>query len=68
VFGVPGAAVLAADGTGNTVGGLVLLAIGAYLAAFAMISFNVALAAGADQALRARNPTSAPPSASPAVA
>ena len=56
VFGIPGALLLGADSTGGTVGGVVLLAIGAYLASFAVIYFNVALAAGADQALRGEEP------------
>ncbi len=52
VFGVPGAVVLSGDTTAGTVAGVVLVAIGAYSAWFAVIYFNVALLAGADQALR----------------
>jgi hypothetical protein len=52
VFGVPGVLLLGVDTTVATVGGIALLAIGAYLASFAVVYFNVVLAAGADQALR----------------
>jgi hypothetical protein len=56
VLGIPGALLLGTDSTGATVGGIVLLAIGAYVASFAVVYFNVALAAGADQALRGEIP------------
>lgn len=56
VFGVPGALLLGIDSTAGTVGGVLLLALGAYVASFAVIYFNVALASGADQALRGEEP------------
>ena len=56
VFCGPGAALLAADNTGATVGGIVLVAIGAYLATFAIVYYNVALAAAADEALQGETP------------
>jgi hypothetical protein len=58
VFAVPGAILLADDGTGTAgkVIGVVLIAIGAYLASFLVVYYNVALAAGADQALRGEQP------------
>jgi len=56
VFGGPGAALLSIDNTGTKVLGALLLVIAAYLAAFAIIYYNVALAAGADQALRGQEP------------
>src|SRR5262245_12838186 len=56
VFGIPGVVLLDADTTPATVGGIVLIAIGTYLATFAVIYFNVALAAGADQVLRGEQP------------
>src|SRR4051812_24671058 len=56
VFCGPGAALLAADNTGATVGGVVLVAIGAYLATFAIVYYNVMLAAAADEALRGQEP------------
>lgn len=55
-LGIPGALLIDVDNTGATIGGIVLLAVGAYLASYAVIYFNVALAAGADQALRDEEP------------
>src|SRR3954471_14200044 len=52
VFCGPAAALLAADNTGATAAGVVLMAIGAYLATFAIVYYNVVLAAAADEALR----------------
>jgi hypothetical protein len=52
----PGALLLLLDDTAATVGGVVLIAIGAYLASFAVVYFNVALAAAADQALHGAEP------------
>jgi len=52
----PGALLLLLDETAATVGGVVLIAIGAYLASFAVVYFNVALAAAADQALHGTEP------------
>jgi Family of unknown function (DUF6159) len=56
VLGIPAVALLAADNTAGTVGGVALLVVAAYLASFAVIYYNVALAAGADDALRGRDP------------
>src|SRR3954469_24902210 len=56
VFCGPGAALLAADNSGATVGGIVLTAIGAYLATFAIVYYNVVLPAAADEALRGDEP------------
>lgn len=56
VFCGPAAALLAADNSGATIGGVVLMAIGAYLATFAIVYYNVALAAAADVALRGDTP------------
>jgi Family of unknown function (DUF6159) len=56
VLGVPGAALLSIDNGGAKVGGVVLLVIAVYLASFAVIFYNVALAAAADQALRGLRP------------
>jgi hypothetical protein len=56
VLGIPAVALLAADNTAATVGGVALLVVAAYLASFAIIYYNVALAAAADEALRGRNP------------
>jgi hypothetical protein len=52
VLGIPGVALLAVDDTVAVVGGVVLLVGAAYAASFAVIFYNVALAAGADAALR----------------
>jgi hypothetical protein len=52
VLGGPGVALLAVGNTAATIGGVVLLAGAAYAASFAVIFYNVALAAGADAALR----------------
>jgi hypothetical protein len=60
VIGVPGALLLGADGSESTIAGVVLLAIGSYLASFTIIYFNVALAAAADQALRGEQPAIGP--------
>jgi hypothetical protein len=56
IFILPGAALLTTDSTAAKVGGAVLVAIGAYLASFFVIYYNVALAAAADQALRGEEP------------
>ncbi len=52
VIGSPGVALLSVDNGAATVGGVLLLVVAAYLASFSVIHYNVALAAGADQALR----------------
>ena len=56
LFGAPGAYLMSRDDptTVQSVVGIILVAIGAYLASFFIIYFNVALAAAADQALRGR--------------
>jgi hypothetical protein len=56
IFILPGAALLSTDAAAAKVGGIVLIAVGAYLASFFVIYFNVALAAAADQALRNEEP------------
>jgi hypothetical protein len=58
VFAVPGAILLAGDeaSTGAQIGGVVLIAVGSYLASFFVIYYNVALAAAADQALNGQQP------------
>ena len=56
VLGIPGVLLVGSDGTGATIGGIVVLAIAAYLASFAVIYFNVALAAAADQMMRGEEP------------
>src|SRR5262245_13031860 len=58
VFMVPGSLLLSTDddNLGALIGGVLLVAIGAYLAWFFVIYFNVALAAAADQALRGEQP------------
>src|SRR5262245_28751730 len=56
IFIVPGAGLLTMDATAAKVGGVILIAVGAYLASFFVIYFNVALAAAADQALRGEEP------------
>ena len=56
VFGTPGTLLLTLDDTAATVGGVVPIAIGVYLASFAIVYFNVALAAAADQALHGQEP------------
>jgi hypothetical protein len=56
VFCGPGALLLLLDDTTATVGAVVLIAIGAYLASFSVVFFNVALAAAADQALHGHDP------------
>jgi hypothetical protein len=52
VVALPGVALLSRDNDVATVAGVLLLVLGAYLASFGVIYYNVALAAGADQALR----------------
>jgi len=52
VLGVPGALLVDNGSTGATVGGIVLLAVAAYLASFSVVYFNVVLAAAADQVMR----------------
>jgi hypothetical protein len=56
VLGLPGAALLSVDNSAAMVGGVILLLVAAYLASFAVVFYNVALAAGADQALRGLRP------------
>lgn len=56
IFAGPGAALAATDEIAAQVGGVVLIAIGAYLASFFVIYYNVALAAAADVALRGETP------------
>jgi hypothetical protein len=56
VFGIPGAGLLNSGNTGAIIAGAVLLVIAVYLASFAAIYFNVALAAGADQVLHGEQP------------
>jgi hypothetical protein len=58
IFAVPGAILLGGDdaSTGMQVTGVVLIAVGAYLASFFVIYYNVALAAAADQALNGQPP------------
>jgi hypothetical protein len=56
VLGVPGALLAGSDSTGAVIGGIVMLAIAAYLASFTVIYFNAALAAAADQAMRGEEP------------
>jgi Family of unknown function (DUF6159) len=56
IFGGPGVALISIDNTGTKVLGGVLVVIAAYLASFAVIYYNVALASGADQALRGSEP------------
>jgi hypothetical protein len=53
IFGLPGAILLAGEeaSAGAQIAGIVLIAIGAYVASFFVIYYNVALAAAADQAL-----------------
>ena len=56
VFGGPGALLISIDNTGTKVLGGILLVLAAYFASFFVIYYNVALAAGADQALRGQAP------------
>jgi hypothetical protein len=56
VLGVPGVGLVSIDNDGTKVVGAILLLLAAYLASFAVIYYNVALAAGADQALRGEDP------------
>lgn len=57
VFGLPGIALIAAEQDSSSanaayIGGGILIAIGGYLSSFAVIYFNVALAAAADSAFQ----------------
>ena len=54
VLGIPGALLVGSDSTGAVIGGIVVLAIAAYLASFTVIYFI--LAAAADQAMRGKEP------------
>src|SRR6516225_2793959 len=56
VLGTPGALLAGSDSTGAVIGGIVVLAIAAYLASLTVIYFNVVLAAAADQAMRGEEP------------
>ncbi len=58
LFGAPGAYLMSRDDptTVQSIVGIILVAVGAYLASFFIIYFNVALAAAADQALRGAEP------------
>jgi hypothetical protein len=55
VLGIPGALLVGSDSTGAVIGGIVVLAIAAYLASFTVIYFNVTLAA-ADQVMGGGEP------------
>jgi hypothetical protein len=56
VFAVPGVILLDSDSTWVIVGGAVVLLLGTYLAGMAVVFFNVALVAAADQAMRGEEP------------
>jgi hypothetical protein len=56
VFAVPGVVLLDSEDTWVVVCGIALLVVGAYVAGLAVIFFNVALLAAADQALRGERP------------
>jgi len=56
VFAVPGLFLLGSETQSIVAAGVVLLAIGSYLAAFVVIYYNVILAAAADEALQCREP------------
>jgi hypothetical protein len=58
VFGAPGVVLLALDDQGSTtqVLGILLIAVGVYLASFSVVYFNVALAAAANDALAGQDP------------
>jgi hypothetical protein len=56
VFGAPGVVLLDSESTWGVVGGVVLLLVGMYSAGMAVLFFNVALVAAADQVLRAEEP------------
>lgn len=56
LLALPGLALLATEQIEAQVGGGVLIALGAYLAAFSVTYYNVALAAAADVALRGEKP------------
>jgi hypothetical protein len=56
IFVVPGLALLGSDETSLAVIGAVLIGVGAYLAAFIVIYYNVILAAAANEALQDREP------------
>jgi hypothetical protein len=56
VLAVPGVVLLDSESTWVVVGGVVLLLLGALLAGWAVLFFNVVLVAAADQALRGEEP------------
>jgi hypothetical protein len=56
VFAVPGIFLVATDSDAAVATGYVLIAIGAYLASFLVIYYNVILAAAANDALEGRDP------------
>jgi hypothetical protein len=56
VIAVPGLVMLGSDIDSIVAVGVVLLALGSYLAAFVIIYYNVILAAAADEALQGREP------------
>jgi hypothetical protein len=57
VFAVPGVVLLDSNSTWVIVSGVLLLLLGTYLAGMAVVFFNVALVAAADQALRGEEPS-----------
>ena len=57
MLGVPGGLLVDSHSTGATVGGILLLAMATYLAAFSVIYFNVVLTAAADQVMRGEDRT-----------
>jgi hypothetical protein len=56
LVGIPGALLADSDDEVAAVGGIVTLAVAAYLATFVVVYFNVVLAIAADQAMRGENP------------
>ncbi len=56
VLATPGIALVATQTTAAQVVGVLLIAVGSYLASFLVIFYNVALAAAADEALQGRDP------------
>jgi hypothetical protein len=56
VLGVPGAVLADSENTVATVGGIVVLAVAAYVATLTVVYFNVVLAVAADQAMRGEIP------------
>jgi hypothetical protein len=56
VLVLPGVALWAMNDSGAQAGGIILIVAGAYLASFAVIYFNVALAAAASEALAGHQP------------